>query len=490
MNKPAYDLCVIGGGAAGLVVAAGGAALGARVVLVEKNLLGGDCLRFGCVPSKALLHSAKVAQTLRTAHLAALESQAPDVSLNRVMERVRAVIATIEPNDSPERFRSLGVDVVFGAGQFTAPDRFEVAGRMLTARRFILATGTHAVIPPITGLERIPYLTNETLFELREPVPHLIIVGGGPIGVEMAQAFRRLGSAVDLVDARHQILPREDADMAGLVQRQMEREGVNFHFGYEVQFVEGEAGALRVHLINGGQKEKWLEGSHLLIAAGRKPNLMGLGLEAAGVMLDKGRLRLNSRLRTTNRRIFACGDVAGPYLFTHVAEYQAGVVLRDALFHLPVRASATAIPWCTFSDPELARVGLSEREAVQRNLAHRVYRFDFADIDRAVADGATEGRAKLITSPPGKLLGVAIAGAHAGELIHEYVLAIDRGLKASDLAGMIHIYPTVAQINRKLAEQHLKAKLTPTARRWIKRLFGLRGEETARCNAEEVGHEA
>jgi pyruvate/2-oxoglutarate dehydrogenase complex dihydrolipoamide dehydrogenase (E3) component len=474
MAKPDYDLCVIGGGAAGLVVAAGGAALGAKVVLVEKHRLGGDCLWHGCVPSKALLHSAAVAQTLRTAARAGLGSVEPDVDLARVMEQVRSVISTIEPNDSPERFRGLGVEVVFGAGRFTAPDRFEVDGRALTARRFVLATGSRAAIPPISGLDQVTHLTNETLFELREPVPHLLVVGGGPIGVEMAQAFRRLGSAVDLIESGSGILPREDADLSGLVRQRLEAEGVRFHFGSQIVAVEGAAGVVKLRLRHEDAEES-VEGSHLLIATGRKPNLEGLGLGEAGVGVESGRLMLDARLRTANKRIYACGDVAGPYLFTHMAEFQAGIVLRNALFHWPLRFQPHAVPWCTFTDPELARVGLSEAEAVRGGIPHRVYSFDFAHIDRAVADDATEGRAKLIVAPNGKLLGAALCGPHAGELIHEYVLALSKGMKVSDLASVIHIYPTLAQINRRVAELHLKTKLTPNTRRWIQRLFGLRG---------------
>ncbi|CAG0983100.1 dihydrolipoamide dehydrogenase [Myxococcaceae bacterium] len=472
--KNQYDLCVIGGGAAGLVVAAGGAALGARVVLVEKHRLGGDCLWDGCVPSKALLHSAAVAQTLRTAARAGLDGAEPDVDLARVMERVNAVIRTLEPNDSPERFRGLGVEVVFGAGRFTAPDCFEVGGRTLAARRFVLATGSRAAIPPLPRLDRVPYLTNKTLFGLREPVPHLLVVGGGPIGVEMAQAFRRLGSAVDLLESGPGILPREDADMADLVRRRLEAEGVRFHFGSQIVAVRGEPGAVRLRLSREGAEES-LAGSHLLIATGRKPNLDGLGLDQAGVSVTDGRLVLDARLRTANKRIYACGDVAGPYLFTHMAEHQAGIVLRNALFHWPARFHPRAVPWCTFCDPELARVGLSESEVERAGIPHQVYGFDFSDIDRAVADDAAEGRAKLVVSPNGKLLGAALCGPHAGELIHEYVLALSKGMGVSDLAGVIHIYPTLAQINRRVAEMHLKAKLTPAARRWMQRLFGLRG---------------
>jgi pyruvate/2-oxoglutarate dehydrogenase complex dihydrolipoamide dehydrogenase (E3) component len=473
MNMPDYDLCVIGGGAAGLVAAAGGAGLGAKVVLVEKHRLGGDCLWQGCVPSKALLHSAQVAQTLRNAGRAGLDSVAPACDLARVMERVGAVIQAIAPNDSPERFRGLGVEVVFGEGRFTAPDRFEADGRIFTAKRFILATGSRPALPPIPGLAQAPYLSNETLFELREPVPHLLIIGGGPIGVEMAQAFRRLGSEVDLLEAAAHILPREDADMAAVLRQCLQAEGVRFHCHSQIEAVAGEPGALKLRLRG---REEALLGSHLLIAAGRLPNLENLGLEAAGVALEDGRLKLDARLRSSNPRIYACGDVAGPHLFTHSAEYQAGIVLRNALLHWPARFNPQAVPSCTFTDPELARAGLSETEAKRSGIPHHAYRFDFAHIDRALTDDAAVGCAKLIVAPNGRLLGATLCGPHAGELIHEYVLALSKHMKASDLAAAIHIYPTLAQINRRVAELHLKAKLTPNARRWMQRLFGLRGE--------------
>ncbi len=479
MSRSEFDLCVVGGGSAGLVVAAGGAALGAKVALVERHALGGDCLYYGCVPSKALLYSAKAAYTRHEAATAGIDSPSPAIALGKAMERVASVIRAIEPHDSPERFRSMGVEVIFGEGRFIDPARFSIDGRELTARRFVLATGSRPAVPPIEGLQQSPYLTNETVFDLREPVPRLLVLGAGPIGVELAQAFGRLGSAVTIVDQAAQVLPHEDADMAGIIQSRLTGEGVEFHLNRSVSRVEGAAGMIRVQLQHQGESETWLEGTHLLIAVGRKPNLENLGLEAAGVVVEDGRLKTDEHLRTSNRSIYACGDVVGPYLFTHTAEHQAGVVLKNALFHWPAKVESRVVPWCTFTDPELARVGLSETEARERAIRYEAYAFPFADIDRAVTDGAIQGRAKIITGPDGKILGAAIAGANAGELIHEYALALARNLKASDLTGLIHVYPTLAQINRKVAEQRQKQKLTPVARRWIQRLFGLRGERRA-----------
>jgi len=470
-----YDLCIIGGGAAGLVVAAGAATLGAKVALVEKRALGGDCLYYGCVPSKTLIHSAKVAQIMRDANRFGIAAHTPAIDLSRVMQRVQSVIEQIEPNDSPERFAALGVEVIFGAGQFAGADEFVVNARTLRARKFVIATGTRPAVPALPGLENTPYLTNETLFAVNGPIRHLLILGGGPIGCEMAQSLARLGSGVTLFDLAPRLLPREDEDVSAVIHHQFKQDGIELHLGIQVLKLERENGETRVLLEHPQHGRYWLRGSHLLIAAGRKPNLENLGLEQAGVALENGRLVLDARLRTSNHNIYACGDVAGPYLFTHMAEHQAGVVLRNALFHWPSKVQTRNIPWCTYTDPELARVGLSESEALQQGIKHRVYRFPFADIDRAVTAGETAGLAKIVTTPRGKLLGACIVGPQAGELIAEYVLAISKGMQAADLSNTIHIYPTLAQINRRVADQRLKESLTPKRKQWLKWIFGLRG---------------
>jgi pyruvate/2-oxoglutarate dehydrogenase complex dihydrolipoamide dehydrogenase (E3) component len=475
MNRPEFDLCIIGGGAAGLVVAAGGASLGAKVALVEKGKMGGDCLHYGCVPSKALLQSARVAHTLRSAGRFALPPHEPEINLATVMERVAGIIKGIEPHDSPERFRGLGVEVIEGAGEFLDHRSFAVNGRTITSKHFVIATGSRAAVPAIPGLERVPYLTNETLFDLREPVAELIVIGGGPIGVEMAQAFTRLGSRVTLVQRGAQLLPAEDPDLVAIVADQLQQDGVTLFCGHAPLRVEGGAGDIRLISKENSGSETTLNATHLLLATGRRPNTGTLGLAAAGVELDNGRIVTDARLRTSNKRIFAAGDVTGGPMFTHVAEHHAGVVLRNALFRLPARIERKVVPWATFTDPELARVGLSENQAREQGIDHRVYTFPFADLDRARTDGETEGLAKIITDPKGKLLGAAIVGPHAGELIHEYVLAIAKGMKAADLSAVIHIYPTLAQINRRVADARLKEGLTPSAKRWMKRIFGLRG---------------
>ena len=475
MIKPEFDICVIGGGAAGLVVAAGGASLGAKVALVEKQALGGDCLYYGCVPSKSLLQSANVAHTMRKANRFGVDGHMSQVSVAHVMERVDSVIKTIEPHDSPERFRGLGVDVIFGVGEFVDPGTFKVNDRSITAKNFVIATGSRPAVPSIEGIDGVPYLTNETLFSLREPVPSLIVLGGGPIGVEMAQAFARLGTRVQLVQRRSQVLPKEDPDLAEVVANSLMADGVELLTGHKPVSVAGEAGDIRftVETPDGGKRT--LQATHLLVATGRRSNTELLGLEAAGVIVDKGHVQVDRRLRTSNRRIYAAGDVIGGHQFTHMAEHYAGVVLRNALFHLPAKVEEKVIPWATFTDPELARVGVSETEAKAQGIKYQVYTFPFQDIDRAQADGTVEGLAKIITNPKGKLLGAALAGPHAGELIHEYVLALAKGMKAADLSGVIHIYPTLAQINRRVADARMKAGLTPNAKKWMKRIFRLRG---------------
>ncbi len=472
--RPDFDLAVIGGGAGGLVVAAGGAALGARVALVEKHKLGGDCLWYGCVPSKTLIKSARIAHQMRHADRWAIPAAAPQVDLAQVMERVAGVIRGIEPNDSPERFRGLGVDVVLGSGRFTARDTFEVNGRRLTAKHFVVATGSRPAVPPIPGLDAVPFLTNETLFDLRENVPHLLVVGAGPIGCELAQAFRRLGSEVTVVDVAPAILPREDADLGEVVRRAMAADGVRFRLDVNVVSAEGRAGDVRLTVRARDGSVDAVAGSHLLIAAGRKANVEDLGLDAAGVTVENGRI-VNADLVTTNPRILVIGDAAGGHQFTHVAEHHAGIVLRRTLFRMSWSKPSSVVPWCTYTDPELARVGLSETEAKQRGVAHRVYRFPFDDLDRARAEGETEGCAKLVTDPKGRLIGAAIVGAHAGELIAEAVLAMNHKLRASDLSASIHTYPTLAQINRRAADQRLKEGLTPASKAWIKRIFRLQG---------------
>lgn len=470
-----FDLVVIGGGSGGLVVAAGGAQLGARVALVERDRLGGDCLWHGCVPSKALVAAARVAHDMRGAARFGLRAADPAPDLARVMAHVREVIAGIAPHDSPERFRGLGVDVIFGAGRFVSPHAFEVGGRTLTARAFVIATGSRPAVPPIPGLQDVRALTNETVFGLAEPVPSLVVIGAGPVGCELAQAFARLGSRVTLVDSAARALPREDPDLADVVQQALAADGVTLHLRTHVEAVANRADGIDVTLRTPGPQATHVHSTHLLLAAGRKLNTDGLGLDAAGVAVQGDRIVLDAHLRTSVRHIYAIGDAAGGAQFTHVAEHHAGVVLRQALFRMFWSRPSAVIPWCTFTAPELARVGVSETEAQEQGLDHRVWRFPFADLDRARTDGETAGFAKLVTAADGTILGAGIVGAHAGELIAEIGLAMSKGLRAKDLSGVIHTYPTLASIARRVADERMKASLTPSARRWLRRIFRLRG---------------
>jgi pyruvate/2-oxoglutarate dehydrogenase complex dihydrolipoamide dehydrogenase (E3) component len=412
---------------------------------------------------------------MRTAARFGIPAACPTVNLPQVMRRVREVIGAIEPHDSPERFRGLGIDVIFGSGAFTDPRTFEVHGRKITAKKFVLATGSRAAIPPIPGIDAVSYLTNDTLFDLREDVPRLAILGAGPIGCEMAQAFCRLGSSVDVLELGSRILEKEDVDVSEVVAVRLRDEGVRFHLQQRIERAENADGGIRLNGTSEDGSKNVISATHLLIAAGRKPNVDGLNLESAQVKVDKGRIVVDDRLRTSNKNIYACGDVAGSYQFTHVAEYQAGIVLRNALFRLPAKPAYRAVPWCTFTDPELARVGLSETEAQRKNIEHRVYRFDYGQVDRAQAAGEIAGFAKIVADRKGSILGAAIVGRHAGELIHELVLAVSKEMNVSDLSGAIHIYPTLAQINRRAADMALKAKLTPFRKKILRKVFGLRG---------------
>lgn len=475
-QKTDYDLCIIGGGAAGLVCAAGAASLGAKVLLIEKHRLGGDCLYTGCIPSKSLIYAANLAHKITSSQEFGLSAQLNAIDQPNVMRRVADVIKSIEPNDSPERFRAMGVEVIFTEAQFIDHQRLKVENREVSARKFVLATGSRPAIPPIPGLDSVDYFTNETIFNITENITQLIIIGSGAIGCELAQSFVRLGSKVSLLSDSG-LLPKEDKDMSSVIAQQFLADDIDMHLDVVIKQVVRTPTGIVVYIGN-EEREGTLkiEGSHLLIGAGRHSNVENLGLDKAGVKLEKGRLVVDARLRTTNQNIYACGDVAGPYLFTHMAEHQAGIVLRNALFHFPAKAQISNIPWCTFTSPELARVGMSEDEAKQAGIKHRIYTFPFTENDRAITDGEKAGMAKIITKPNGQLLGACIVGASAGELIAEYVLAISQGLNISALSKAIHIYPTLAQINRRVADQRMKESLTPSRKRWIKRLFGLRGE--------------
>ncbi|MCW5729194.1 MAG: FAD-dependent oxidoreductase [Alphaproteobacteria bacterium] len=467
------DLCVIGGGSGGLSVAAGAAQMGASVVLVEKGRMGGDCLNYGCVPSKALLAAGHAAQRVRGAGRFGVQAGQPTVDYAAVHDHVHDVIASIAPHDSVERFEGLGVRVIQAAGRFTGPREVEAGGLRIRARRFVLATGSAPLVPPIPGLDQVPYLTNETIFERKEAPSHLLVLGGGPIGLEMAQAHRRLGCKVTVVEAV-EIMNKDDPELVEVARRRLLAEGVDIREFAKVTRASRTASGVALHYDEGGHEQK-VEGSHLLVAVGRRPNLDGLGLEEAGIAYERRGVSVDRRLRTSNRRVFAIGDAAGPYLFTHMAGYHAGIVIRNALFRLPARVDYRAVPWVTFTDPEVAQVGLTEREARAQGIDVRLARASFAENDRARAERETEGLVKVVLSPKGRVLGCGIAGAHAGELLLPWCLAVARQMKIGEMAGVIAPYPTLSEVSKRAAGAHFTPTLFgPKVRRIVRflRLFG------------------
>jgi pyruvate/2-oxoglutarate dehydrogenase complex dihydrolipoamide dehydrogenase (E3) component len=463
------DICVIGAGSGGLSVAAAAAAFGVPVVLIERGKMGGDCLNYGCVPSKALIAAANHAHALEHADRFGIKVQRAKIDFLDVQAHVEGVIRAIAPNDSKERFGGLGVRVIEGAARFK--DRRTVAigdAYEIRARRFVVATGSSPAAPPIPGLTETPYLTNETIFQLRQCPKHLIIVGAGPIGLELAQAHRRLGAEVTVLEALMP-LAKEDPECAAVVFDQLARDGVAIRAGVKIARVERARTRIRVMLANEGGEEV-IEGSHLLVAAGRRANVDGLGLEAAGIAFEPRGIRVNKGLKTTNRRVYAIGDVVqGALQFTHVANYHAGLVIRNALFRLPVNPAYGVIPWVTYTDPELAQVGLREEEARQQHGAIRVLRWPYHENDRAQTERATHGHIKIVTAPNGRILGATIVGAHAGELITTWTLAIGNGLKVGALLGTVVPYPTLAEVGKRAATSYYLPSLTSP---WVRRIIG------------------
>ena len=445
------DLCVIGGGSGGLSVAAGAAQMGARVVLIEKHKMGGDCLNTGCVPSKSILAAAHAAQTVRTSARFGINGHEPEVDFLAVRQHVRDVIAGIEPHDSVERFEGLGVTVIQAAAEFIGPREVVAGDTTVRAKRFVIATGSSPALPPVPGIDTVPYMTNETVFELSERPDHLIVIGGGPIGVELAQAHRRLGARVTLLEA-FSIMAKDDPDAVDVVRRRLVAEGIDLREGARIEQVEQQGNGIAIRLAGETVAAETILGSHLLVAAGRRANVAGLGLEAAGVRYSPKGIEVDGRLRSSNKRIFAIGDVAGGYQFTHMAGYHAGIVIRNALFRLPAKARYHAVPWVTYSDPELSHVGLTEAAARDaQGDAVKVVTWDFAENDRARAEGETEGLIKVVVGKRGKVLGATIVGRNAGELILPWVVAIDQGLKIGAIAGVIAPYPTLSEVSKRAA---------------------------------------
>lgn len=442
------DICVIGGGSGGLTVAATAAAFGVDCVLLEKGKMGGDCLNYGCVPSKAIIAAGKYAQNMRDGKKFGVYADEPDVKFAEVNAHIKDVIAGIEPHDSPERFRSLGVHVIEQAGRFIDRNTVQAGDAIIKARRYVIATGSSAFVPPVPGLEEIDYLTNETIFEMVKRPDHLIIIGGGPIGMEMAQAYRRLGSKVTLIEG-YKALGKDDPELAEVVLARVRSEGVKVLEGTQVVKLSKNADLVSVVVEDdNGQRE--IEGSHILVATGRTANIDGLGLDAAQIDYDRRGIKVSANLKTSNKRIFAIGDVTGGLQFTHVAGYHAGLVIQQILFRAPAKENRDIIPWATYTDPELVNVGMTEAQA-REHLGDRVsvLRWTYGENDRARAERKTEGLIKIITNKKGHILGVGIAGAGAGEMINMWALAISNKMKLSQIRGYVPPYPTMSEIGKR-----------------------------------------
>ena len=450
MKSRHFDIAVIGAGSGGLSVAAAAAQFGQTVVLFEKGEMGGDCLNYGCVPSKALLAAARQAQAMRGGAPFGISPVEPEIDFAAVSAHVRRAIAAIAPHDSQERFEKLGVTVIRAAASFHDAHTLEAAGERFTARRFVIATGSRPAVPPIPGLSDVPYLTNETLFGITRLPPHLLVLGAGPIGVEMAQAHRRLGARVSIIEAGVP-LGQDDPELSAIVLERLGAEGVEIITGRAVTRTSHDGAGIRLDWAGGG----FITGSHLLVAAGRRPNIENLGLEAAGIAATPRGITVDRRLRTSNRRVHAVGDVAGGR-FTHEAGYQAGIVIRNMLFGLPARTRAS-MPHVTYTDPELAQAGLTEAEArTLHGSALRVLRWPFTGNDRAQAEGRTDGLVKIVTGRGGRILGAGIVGPGAGELIQPWILALERGLKISAMATPVLPYPTRGEAGRRAAVNYFQ----------------------------------
>jgi pyruvate/2-oxoglutarate dehydrogenase complex dihydrolipoamide dehydrogenase (E3) component len=475
--KSRYDLVVVGGGTAGLVTAAGAAGLGAQVALIEQHLLGGDCLNFGCVPSKSLIAAGRAAASVRSAAAFGVHSEPARVDFGQVMERMRQVRAGLSVHDSAERFRSLGVDVYLGAGQFTGNDALQVADQTLRFRKAAICTGARAAVPAWaidsgpggTGELQSRIVTNETLFSLTELPPRLGIVGGGPIGCEMAQTFARLGSRVTLLDKEIRLLPRDDTDASALVLVALQQAGVDLRLGTQIHSVQSNEQEVAVTSRSIGSEQRMDRFDILLVATGRRPNIEGLGLDQAGVDSNPHGIVVDDHLRTTNPRIYAAGDVCSRYKFTHAADFLARIVIQNALFWGRAKASQLIIPWCTYTSPEVAHVGLLPDEAAAQGVAIQTFTQPLAGVDRAVLDGETDGFVKIhVKAGTDQIVGATIIGAHAGEIISEVTLAMRHRLGLKGLAATIHPYPTQADALRKIGDQYNRTRLSP----WVKRLLG------------------
>ena len=473
-----FDIGILGGGAAGLTVASGAAQLGAKSLLVEKEKeLGGDCLHFGCVPSKTLIRTAHVYHLMKTAKVFGLpEMTVPPVDFKEVTARIRSVISTIQEHDSEERFCSLGARVEFGDPTFIDDHTIRLNGNTYSAKNWVIATGSSPGIPPVEGLDKTPFITNKEIFSLDHLPSSMIILGAGPIATEMAQAFSRLGSKVSVIQRSGQILSKEDKDLADEVMGVLSSEGVEFYLNATIIRALERGGKREVLIKDGNGKEISLKAEKILVALGRKPNIEGLGLEHIGVEVDKRGVKVDNRLRTNIKHIYAAGDVTGAYQFTHAAGYEGGIVISNAIFHLPRKVDYTFLPWCTYTDPELASIGMNEKAATAAGIKYSLWTEAFKDNDRSLAEGEKIGKIKMILDKDEKPLGVQILGPRAGELLNEWVAVLNGKVKLSSLASAVHPYPTLGEINKRVAGTYFSPKIfSDKVKKGLKFFFNLKG---------------
>lgn len=480
-----YDIGIIGGGAAGLTVAAGAAQLGARTLLVEKEpALGGDCLHFGCVPSKTLIRSAHMYHQLGSTKKFGLpEVEAPPVDFRMVADRIRSVIATIQVHDSVERFCKLGAQVEFGEAEFIDEHAIRLNGKTHSAKFWVIATGSSPAAPRVESLKNIDYITNKEIFSLDTLPEKMIVLGAGPIAMEMAQAFQRLGSQVLVIQRSGQILSKEDKDMADTVMHVLQDEGVEILLNSNVVEAKQENSVKSITVEDKDGNRFTHMADTVLLAQGRTPNTGSLGLSKINVAMTRGGITVDNRLRTSHKHIFAPGDINGAYQFTHAAGYEGGIVITNAVFHLPRKTDYTLMPWCTYTDPELSSIGLNEKTATKKGINYTVWTEEFSGNDRALAEGNTTGKIKMLLNEKEKVIGVQIAGPRAGDLLGEWVAVLGGGVKLSTLAGTVHPYPTLAEINKRVAGSFLSTKIfSDRVKKGLKLFFQLKGPVQDPCS--------
>jgi len=478
MAKYDFDIGILGGGAAGLTVASGAARFGAKTLLIEKeNSLGGDCLHFGCVPSKTLIRTANICHLMKNAEKYGLPRvDLKPVDFQEVSKRIQSVIHVIQEHDSKETFCKLGARVEFGNAQFIDEHSVRLNGEMLSAKKWVIATGSSPFVPPIEGIDKTRYITNKELFSLKTLPKSMIAIGGGPISIEMAQAFSRLGTKVTVVELANQILGAEDKDMAEYLMNILISEGITFHLGSMPLGIKDLGNEKEIVIRNAEGKTISMRAETILVAVGRKANLQGLGLEDISMELDKKGLKIDDRLRTNHNHIFVAGDATGSYQFTHAAGYEGGIVLSNAILHLPRKVDYTYLPWCTYTDPELASIGMNEKRAAAAGIPYSVWTEEFRTNDRSLAEGEETGKIKLLLDEKEKPIGIQILGPSAGELISEWVAVMNGNVKLSAIASAIHPYPTLGEINKKVVGNFFSGKIFSDKVKWaLKYFFNLKG---------------